>query len=69
MSFEKFVHRNRLTSDLLDRIAASSNANRLFSHADAVDPRVRDLVAAQERLLSAAEKVLEHCGGQNHRPN
>jgi hypothetical protein len=69
MSFEKFVHRNRLTSDLLDRIAASTDADRLFAHTDAVDPRVRALVAAQERLLSAAEKLLEHCGGQGHRPN
>jgi hypothetical protein len=67
MSFEKFVHRNRLTSDLLERIASSSDANRLFAHTDAVDPRVRALVAAQERLLSAAEKVLEHCGSR--KPN
>lgn len=68
MSFEKFVHRNRLTSDLLERIASSDGASRLFAHTQVVDPRVRALVAAQERLLSAAERLLEHCdrGARRH---
>jgi hypothetical protein len=69
MSIEKFVHCNRLTSDLLERIASSSDAGRLFSHAEVVDPHVRALIAAQERLLSAAEKVLEQCGGQRGKLN
>jgi hypothetical protein len=69
MSFEKFVHRNRLTSDLLERIASRSDATSLFAHTDAVDPDVRALVAAQERLLSAAEKVLERSGSQGRKLN
>ncbi|MDB5974275.1 MAG: hypothetical protein JWR07_1035, partial [Nevskia sp.] len=32
MSFEKFVHRNLLVADCVERIAASGKADHLFEH-------------------------------------
>ncbi len=61
MSFDKFVHRNRLVAECVHRIAASGNAGRLFQHANGFDPVVRELLAAQERLLNAAESLLDRC--------
>lgn len=61
MSFEKFVHRNSLVADCVQRIAASGKAGDLFEHSAAFNPRVRELLAAQERLLNAVERLLEHC--------
>ncbi len=61
MSFEKFVHRNLLVADCVQRIAASGKAGHLFEHSARFNPRVRELLAAQERLLNAAERLLEHC--------
>jgi len=61
MSFEKFVHRNLLVADCVERIAASGKADHLFEHSAQFNPKVRELLAAQERLLNAAERLLEHC--------
>jgi len=61
MSFEKFVHRNQLVAECLERIAATGNAGSLFEHSAEFNPKVRELLAAQERLLNAAERLLDHC--------
>ena len=69
MSLEKFAHRNRITAELLEKIAASSRAAELFTPHETVNPLVRELIAAQGRLLNAAERVLEHCGGACNKSN
>jgi len=61
MSFEKFVHRHSLLADCVQRIAASGRAGHLFEHSAEFNPKVRELLAAQERLLNAAERLLDHC--------
>lgn len=61
MSFEKFLHRNRLMAQCLEQIVASGMAGRLFECPAAADPSVRQFVAAQQRLLTAAERLLDHC--------
>ena len=67
MSVEKFVHRNQLLSECVERITSSGNAGRLFRHCAEFDPRVRELLAAQERLLNAAERLLDHCDSSRAR--
>jgi hypothetical protein len=62
MSFEKFLHRNELVAQCLEQIVASGAADRLFACAAGTDPSVREFVAAQERLLTAAETLLDRCG-------
>ncbi len=61
MSFEKFVHRNQLVAHCVERIVASGKADRLFGLTSEADPSVRQFLAAQERLLTAAERLLDHC--------
>ena len=61
MSFEKFVHRNHLVAECVQRIAAYGNAGRLFEHSTEFNPKVRELLMAQERLLNAAERLMDHC--------
>lgn len=59
MSLEKFVYRNRLLIEHLEAIATGANVTRLFVHTGKFDPYVRDFLSAQERLLTAAERLLE----------
>ena len=61
MSFEKFVYRNQLMLQCLENIAASNGVSGLFQYSSDLRPQVRELLAAQERLLTAAERVLERC--------
>lgn len=61
MSFEKFVHRNQLMAQCLEQIVASGVADRVFECAAGADPSVREFVAAQQRLLTAAERLLDRC--------
>lgn len=56
---EKFVHRNRLVAQRLEQIAASVHAARLFERPLDASAELRTLLAAQERLLNAAERMLD----------
>ena len=64
MSFDKFVYRSQLTAQCLDQIVSIGGASSIFAPSSEHSPQVRELLAAQERLLSAAESLLESCGTQ-----
>jgi len=42
-------------------IASSGKAGHLFEHSAQFNPKVRELLAAQERLLNAPSALLDHC--------
>lgn len=66
MSIE-FISRNRIVTQRLEQIAACDHASLLFGPSRSISEEVRVSLAAQERLLNAAERVLECCN--TSRPN
>jgi hypothetical protein len=61
MSVRKFVQRSELTARCLRQIGESREGQRLLTPSFNPDAEVRALLHAQERLLNAAERVLERC--------
>ncbi|MDB5987087.1 MAG: hypothetical protein JWR16_2140 [Nevskia sp.] len=61
MTFEKFLKRNKLIAEYLAQIALHRDAVGWVDSAMPLDASFRDVLAAQERLLTAAERLLESC--------
>jgi hypothetical protein len=61
MTFDKFLKRNQLIADHLAQIAAHRHCIGWVDSATPLDMDLRDLLAAQERLVTAAERLLESC--------
>lgn len=61
MSVEKFIRRNAVVTQCLSRIAEHDDARKLLGPSLRFDVDIRELLSAQERLLNAAEHVLERC--------
>ncbi len=59
MTFEKFIKRSELIFDHMQQIAHSMTAVSRFDAMTPINPLLRDVIAAQERLLTATEKLLE----------
>ncbi len=59
MTFDKFVKRSQLIFEHMQRIAHNTASMPRFDVLAPVDPLLRDVIAAQERLLTAAEELLE----------
>ncbi len=67
MTFDKFLKRNQMLAELLAEIAARREAVGWVNHAAPIESGLRDVLAAQERLLTAAERLLEQDGDNGAR--
>jgi|GEM_PF-2567331 len=61
MTFDKFLKRNQLIADHLAQIAAHRDSIGWVDSATPLDADFRDVLAAQERLVTAAERLLDSC--------
>jgi len=59
MTFDKFMKRSQLISEHIQRIASSAAAVSRFDTQAPTNPLLREVFSAQERLLIAAEELLE----------
>lgn len=66
MTFDKFLKRNQLIADHLAQIAAHRDSIGWVDSATPLDTDFRDVLAAQERLVTAAERLLESCIKSSH---
>lgn len=59
MTYEKFLRRNELIASCLAQIAQNKSLVAWVETARPADSGLRELLAAQERLLTAAERMLD----------
>jgi len=61
MTIDKFVRRNQLLAEYLAQIAERRAEVGWGDSAAPLNAAFREVLAAQERLLTAAERLLERC--------
>lgn len=62
MSLEKFQRRSEILHQRMQQISRSRDAGQLLQHRRHFNPEVRSLLVAQERLLDAAERLIDRLG-------
>jgi hypothetical protein len=59
MTHEEFVSKNTLIAERLNKLAVATERMAWFGSAHTDNPRFRELMAAQNQLIKAADRLLE----------